>query len=145
MIDAAPTELSAERPFPGLRPFGYEDREFFFGRETDHYALYRLLDCNRFIAVVGSSGCGKSSLVRAGFLPLLDDETREGKGRSWRTIAFTPGNAPLERLADALVTLAPAGTTERSRPVARYAASASGLHCRARASACPRRWTRSRT
>jgi hypothetical protein len=115
VIAVAPTELSVERPFPGLRPFGYEDREFFFGRETDHYALYRLIDRNRFIAVVGSSGCGKSSLVRAGFLPLLDDETREGRGRSWRTVAFTPGNAPLERLADALVTLAPAGTTEQER------------------------------
>jgi energy-coupling factor transporter ATP-binding protein EcfA2 len=115
VIAAAPTELSAERPFPGLRPFGYEDREYFFGRETDNYALYRLIDRNRFIAVVGSSGCGKSSLVRAGFLPLLDDETREGRGRSWRVVTFKPGNAPLERLADALGTLSPVATTDRER------------------------------
>ena len=80
----APLQLaaSAKHPFPGLRPFAYPDHEYFFGREDQTYALYRLIDRSRFVAVVGSSGSGKSSLVRAGLLPLLDTETRETGGRT---------------------------------------------------------------
>ena len=36
--------VSAEHPFPGLRPFAYQDHEYFFGREDQTYALYRLID-----------------------------------------------------------------------------------------------------
>jgi energy-coupling factor transporter ATP-binding protein EcfA2 len=102
-------QLSAQRPFPGLRPFGFDDREFFFGREDQVYSLYRLLDLCRFIAVIGSSGSGKSSLVRAGLLPLIQDETEEAGGRNWRSVTFHPGDAPLAELADALTELASAG------------------------------------
>ena len=62
----APVQLlatSAEHPFPGLRPFAYQDHAFFFGRDDQTFALYRLIDRSRFIAVVGSSGSGKSSLA----------------------------------------------------------------------------------
>ena len=104
----APVKLSAvsaAHPFPGLRPFAYQDREFFFGRQDQIYALYRLIDRFRFIAVVGSSGSGKSSLVRAGLLPLLDVETREAGGRNWVWREMRPGDAPLLRLTDLLVSL----------------------------------------
>jgi len=59
----APAQLlgaSAEHPFPGLRPFAYQDHEYFFGRNDQTFALYRLIDRSRFVAVVGSSGSGKS-------------------------------------------------------------------------------------
>ena len=69
--------LTFERPFPGLRPFAFPDHPFFFGREDQTYAVYRILDRSRFIAVIGASGGGKSSLVRAGLLPLLEKETKE--------------------------------------------------------------------
>ena len=104
----APVKLSAvsaAHPFPGLRPFAYQDREFFFGRQDQIYALYRLIDRFRFIAVVGSSGSGKSSLVRAGLLPLLDVETREAGGHNWVCCEMRPGDAPLSRLTDLLVSL----------------------------------------
>jgi hypothetical protein len=96
---------SAEHPFPGLRPFAYQDHEYFFGREDQKYTLYRLIDRYRFIAVVGSSGSGKSSLVRAGLLPLLDTETRETGGRSWLWREMRPGDAPLQRLTNLLAGL----------------------------------------
>src|SRR6202011_1228869 len=82
-----------------------EDHDYFFGREDQKYALYRLIDRFRFIAVVGSSGSGKSSLVRAGLLPLLDDETRETGGRNWLWREMRPGDAPLQRLTDRLASL----------------------------------------
>ena len=71
------TQLSNERPFPGLRPFGFADRGFFFGRERQAFALYRLVENGRFIAVIGGSGSGKSSLVLAGLQSLLADETAD--------------------------------------------------------------------
>src|SRR6478735_8703668 len=85
-------------PFPGLRPFSYPDHEFFFGRQEQIYALYRLVDRSRFIAVVGSSGSGKSSLVRAGLLPLLKEENESPGGRRWIWKELRPGNAPIARL-----------------------------------------------
>ena len=103
MSDASKgAELSAKRPFPGLRPYQFEDHEFFFGREDQVYSLYGLFDHSRFIAVVGSSGSGKSSLVRAGLLPLLDEESKESNVRTWKRVEFHPGDTPIGNLAMAL-------------------------------------------
>jgi tetratricopeptide (TPR) repeat protein len=107
---AAPlrSALSTERPFPGLRPFAPSDHQFFYGRKSQFSALYRLLDLSRFVAVVGSSGSGKSSLVRAGLVPLLQQEVAEseqGRGRHWRWEEMRPGDAPLDQLVDAMTRL----------------------------------------
>ncbi len=56
-------------PFPGLRPFETEEYNLFFGREGQSDELLARLGRTRFLAVVGTSGSGKSSLVRAGLLP----------------------------------------------------------------------------
>jgi hypothetical protein len=119
----AASALSAARPFPGLRPFAFADHEFFFGREDQSFELYRRLDRSRFIAVVGSSGSGKSSLVRAGLLPLLEKERDEvlerddaAGGRAWQWIELRPGDAPLSRLADELAGL---GASEGEDPIER--------------------------
>jgi tetratricopeptide (TPR) repeat protein len=96
------TRLSNERPFPGLRPFGFGDRGFFFGRERQAFALYRLVENGRFIAVIGGSGSGKSSLVLAGLQALLADETADSGGSAWAFFDMRPGGAPITRLAGAL-------------------------------------------
>jgi tetratricopeptide (TPR) repeat protein len=108
MTAAGASLLSADRPFPGLRPFDYPDHPFFFGRVTQVHALYRMCDRSRFIAVIGSSGSGKSSLVRAGLRPFLDRENSEAGGRTWSWVEMRPGDAPLARLTDALTDLAAA-------------------------------------
>jgi tetratricopeptide (TPR) repeat protein len=105
MTDVAGAGLTADRPFPGLRPFDFPDHDFFFGRDHEVYSLYRLVDRSRFIAVVGSSGSGKSSLVRAGLLPLLKEENESPGGRRWIWKELRPGNAPIARLAGALASL----------------------------------------
>jgi tetratricopeptide (TPR) repeat protein/energy-coupling factor transporter ATP-binding protein EcfA2 len=104
---AAPGDsvLSASRPFPGLRPFAFADRGFFFGRESHVFALYRLVENGRFIAVIGGSGSGKSSLVLAGLCGLLDEETQDPNGPRWICLDMKPGGAPIKRLAGVLARL----------------------------------------
>ncbi|HWX04900.1 MAG TPA: hypothetical protein VN065_03665 [Bradyrhizobium sp.] len=102
---AEPEDVRQSRaapPFPGLRPFSSRDHKYFFGREIQKYALYLLLKRNHFISVVGSSGSGKSSIVRAGLLPMLADEDQSSGGNAWQYTTMRPGRDPIERLARAL-------------------------------------------
>src|SRR5881398_2017056 len=89
-------------PFPGLRPFETEEYRLFFGREGQSDALIARLGRSRFLAVVGTSGSGKSSLVRAGLLPALDRGYLAGATSCWRIAVMRPGMAPIENLAEAL-------------------------------------------
>ena len=89
-------------PFPGLRSFEPEEAHLFFGRETQIKELTDRLSRVRFLAVVGTSGCGKSSLVRAGLLPGLSHEHTGMAGEDWRILLFKPGNDPFGNLSKAL-------------------------------------------
>jgi hypothetical protein len=91
-----------ENPFPGLRPFEPEEDYLFFGRETQTRELLRRLRRTRFLAVVGTSGSGKSSLVKAGLLPALHGGMMSGEGGRWRIAAMRPGGDPIAALAAAL-------------------------------------------
>jgi tetratricopeptide (TPR) repeat protein len=106
--------LSAERPFPGLRPFVFADRDYFFGRESQIYALYRLVEHGRFIAVIGSSGSGKSSLVLAGLCRLLAEESEDPGGPHWVYRDMRPGASPLSRLAKTLARLSESDSADES-------------------------------
>ena len=94
--------LSDERPFPGLRPFDYGDQDFFFGRGDQIASLYGLLDRSSFVAVIGSSGSGKSSLTRAGLLPVLEQENGQSRSGKWKWCTMRPGDEPIAALAEAL-------------------------------------------
>ena len=89
-------------PFPGLRPFEMHENYLFFGRDGQSDALLRRLRRNHFLAVVGTSGSGKSSLVRAGLLPDLHSGFMAGSGSHWRIAIFRPGDNPIGNMAEAL-------------------------------------------
>ena len=91
-----------ENPFPGLRPFEMEESHLFFGRDGQSDELLRRLGRRRFLAIVGTSGSGKSSLIRAGLLPILHGGFMEKSGSHWRTAVFRPGADPIANLAEAL-------------------------------------------
>ncbi|HZI81141.1 MAG TPA: hypothetical protein VFD69_16575 [Vicinamibacterales bacterium] len=93
---------AAGNPFPGLRPFEAEEDHLFFGRETRVDELLRRLRFNRFLAVVGTSGCGKSSLIRCGLVPALHGGQMVKAGSSWRIAIMRPGGHPFRELASAL-------------------------------------------
>ncbi len=90
-------------PFPGLRPFRSDEHHLFFGREEQTAALLQLLRTNRFLAVVGTSGSGKSSLVRAGMIAELHGGTMTRAGSTWEVMILRPGGSPVENLARAFV------------------------------------------
>jgi energy-coupling factor transporter ATP-binding protein EcfA2 len=101
-MGAPATALYAGRIYPGLRPFDVEDALLFFGREEQTDELLRRIDDTRFVAVVGLSGSGKSSLVRAGLLPALRRGHLTGAGSRWQLSVMRPGSDPLDALARAL-------------------------------------------
>ena len=85
-------------PFKGLAAFQPEDAEFFFGREGLVAGLVARLAEAPLLGVVGPSGSGKSSVVRAGLLPALWKGALPGS-RYWKTVVMTPGSHPIEELA----------------------------------------------
>src|SRR4029453_19032337 len=89
-------------PFPGLLPFETDEYRLFFGREGQSDALLERLPRSRLLAVGGTSGSGKSSLVRAGLLPALRGGMMAGAGAGWRVGVARPGHDPLGNLARTL-------------------------------------------
>ncbi|HEY6344843.1 MAG TPA: AAA family ATPase [Bryobacteraceae bacterium] len=101
-VSNATAELDLLQPYPGLRPFQPEEALKFHGRETHTAELLRRLAESRFVAVVGNSGSGKSSLVRAGLLPALYRGRLIGATSQWRICIMRPEEAPVRALARAL-------------------------------------------
>ena len=97
----SPTEPSFN-PFPGLRPFEAGETHLFFGRDGQCSDIITRLERRRFVAVVGTSGSGKSSLVRAGLLPLLEGGYMASAGSFWRFAVMRPGSDAIRNLAGAL-------------------------------------------
>ena len=93
-LDTAASDVFAVtlpvRPYPGLRPFGKDEWPIFFGREQMIDDVVGRLVRQRLLVVHGDSGCGKSSLIRAGVLPRLEQDTARG-GRRWVTRVMTTG------------------------------------------------------
>src|SRR5436190_9645700 len=88
-----------ENPYPGLRPFQTSEAHLFFGRDKQTANLIERLERTRFVAVVGVSGSGKSSLVRAGLIPAIQRGGAWDAGTRWRVVTTNPGGSPYGSLA----------------------------------------------
>jgi hypothetical protein len=91
-------------PYPGIHAFEAEDAAIYFGRDDETRAIIERLDARRtqggarFLVVIGASGSGKSSLLKAGVLPQLDRRRRD-----WVVLPpIRPDKAPVETLAKAI-------------------------------------------
>jgi len=95
--------INDTNPYVGLRPFDVDESLLFFGRKEQTLELLQRLHQHHFVAVMGSSGCGKSSLLRAGLISalkagyLVDDSDR------WLICIMKPGQSPLYNLAESLL------------------------------------------
>lgn len=97
---AAPTgsivleEVEEQSPYPGLMSFTEKDAAIFFGRESEVKALWERICSQRLLAVIGPSGAGKTSFLRAGVIP--------ARPEGWGAVYATPGERPALNVAQAL-------------------------------------------
>src|SRR5262249_48288053 len=98
-----PSDAETSCPYPGLAPFQELDASRLFGREALIAELMARLVDQPLIAILGPSGSGKSSFVRAGVIPAL-----KRSGDAWDALVVRPGPQPFHALADFLLHRAPA-------------------------------------
>src|SRR5438552_136578 len=88
-------------PFVGLRAFEENEDYLFFGRSAEINDLLKKFGESRFLSVIGSSGSGKSSLVKSGLLPAIYSGFLS-PGTNWRVVVFRPGNDPIGNMSQEL-------------------------------------------
>ena len=109
-IETQIVEISAEKvtqqklikssPYKGLKRFNFGDREYFFGRDALITKLFKAVNKSTFSLVLGASGSGKSSVVRAGLIPELKKSLASQK---FYNFIFTPNQDPFESLYRSLL------------------------------------------
>lgn len=118
-IDAPQAEtreaIAPACPYPGLRPFSERESRVFFGRESEIAAITGLLEERQLVVVHGASGCGKSSVVRAGVIPVFRLDAM-ANSMDARIIIVRPGDpgGPLQALARKLEVEFPRETDEEA-------------------------------
>jgi hypothetical protein len=100
-----PAFTVTRNPYKGLEAFSESDSGDFFGRTQAVADLVAQVAAHRLVAVVGPSGSGKSSLVRAGFIPAVRSGDLDGS-QQWLVTAMLPGSYPFEELESALARVA---------------------------------------
>jgi formylglycine-generating enzyme required for sulfatase activity/energy-coupling factor transporter ATP-binding protein EcfA2 len=98
-------------PYRGLLYFREEDAPFFFGREAAITQLAGAVQQHQLVAVVGASGSGKSSVVRAGLVPKL----RKSHDRVWEVATMVPTDRPVHALATAVMPFLEPDLSETTR------------------------------
>jgi len=109
-------------PYRGLLPYEPRDRALFFGRRSEVGTLVERLRNERSLLVIGDSGVGKSSLVRAGLLPLIAEGVLDHK-RTWQYAVMTPGHNPHAALLRALRELLGLPRAQQGKRLAREPAA----------------------
>lgn len=95
--------LTPPRPYPGLRSFAPDDTGLFFARDRQIDGLVERLSRANIMVVLGGSGCGKSSLVRAGLIPrLFAGDAVPGRPGRWYVLELRPGEDPNAALLAAI-------------------------------------------
>lgn len=102
----APVKETAEHsanPFPGLRSYTTDDSYIFFGRDGQIDEILDKLSRNRFVAVMGYSGSGKSSLMACGLVPALYGGFITKTGSLWNVLTTRPGSSPIRNLVNSVI------------------------------------------
>lgn len=94
-------------PFRGLSRFEASDRSVYFGRSLEVAQALHVLQIRGFVALLGPSGSGKSSLATAGLLPAIEDGLLQTWPKQWDTLHMMPGSEPARTLFELLEPLLP--------------------------------------
>ena len=97
-------EIPEGNPYRGLQAFESKHRALFFGRAAEIRGVLERLRADALVVVAGDSGVGKSSLVKAGVVPLVEEGNLD-QSRQWASAAMTPGRYPLQTLISTLAAL----------------------------------------
>ena len=101
-LPPAPDLSKKNNPYLGLSSFSIKDADLFYGRQELTKELTQFVKENSFTAVLGPSGTGKSSLVKAGLIPQLQDDPEQ----TWQVLpVMRPGESPLKALAQVILSL----------------------------------------
>lgn len=110
------TSKNLYNPYPGLRPFRLDEDKYFFGRKEQTGSIIEKLISNRFIALIGSSGSGKTSLINAGIIPEIIKSNVFAQS-PWRIISAIPGESPIDNLSIAISESANSEKSKRDEKV----------------------------
>lgn len=97
--------VTEKNPFIGLRSYESDESILFFGRHEQTLELLQKLHKFHFLAVIGTSGSGKSSLVKAGLIPQLKAGYLVNEQSAWSISIMKPGDDPLFNLAETIAAL----------------------------------------
>ncbi|MDX2302549.1 MAG: hypothetical protein NW226_07090 [Microscillaceae bacterium] len=95
--------IRVKNPFPGLRPFNENESHLYFGRDKQVREVLDKLTQNRFVAIIGTSGIGKSSFIYCGLFPQLrqnefSSQIPHFQNHEWEIYQMRPGTSPLQNL-----------------------------------------------
>ncbi len=96
--------VDTTNPYKGLAHFDYEDAKYFYGREKLTDELLEKVRENNFLAIMGATGSGKSSIIRAGLVYQIRQGEQISGSEDWQVYSFQPGKYPLKSLANELQT-----------------------------------------
>jgi hypothetical protein len=114
----------AERgPFPGLERYEVSDRDVFFGRTAEVAGVIELARTRGLVGIVGLSGSGKSSIIRAGILPAIEEGALGGWPKRYRSVLVTPGTDLMAALDTALEKLLEAPLATHPEAIAQQLAA----------------------
>ena len=94
--DGLSYKIKEECPYQGLNAFEKWQQEFFFGRENLVHHIRQNIDLQPFVPIIGASGSGKSSVVRAGLLPQLEAENLKSDPHKWQMLGIGKDSEPIK-------------------------------------------------
>jgi WD40 repeat protein len=98
-VSIAEVQKLSSNPFPGLRPFTFDESYLFFGHDNITDLIINKLFANKFVCLLGGAGVGKTSIINCGIKSVLLSNIAKPVNLPWLIFQTTPGMEPVRNLA----------------------------------------------